>query len=168
MNDLIDRQKAIETLKEYEVVESDNFTRMDSLSMMTVATIANCIEAIEELPSAEPELEEHEWCHDCKEYDQEKHCCHRWTKVIRNTVEEIKTKYWRWIPVTEALPEEKGEYLVSYHPCHWNTVSEKVLVGMDTFRGKTTWAKKKYQKVIAWMPLPEPYKVTDENSSKNN
>lgn len=64
----------------------------------------------------------------------------------------------KWIPVTEALPEEKGEYLVSYHPCHWNTVSEKVLVGMDTFRGKTTWAKKKYQKVIAWMPLPEVYR----------
>ena len=64
----------------------------------------------------------------------------------------------KWIPVTEALPEEKGEYLVSYHPCHWNTVSEKVVVGMDTFRGKTTWAKMKYQKVIAWMPLPEPWK----------
>lgn len=56
MSNLISRQKAIEALKEYEVVESDNFTRMDSLSMMTVATIANCIEAIEELPSAEPEM----------------------------------------------------------------------------------------------------------------
>lgn len=64
----------------------------------------------------------------------------------------------KWISVTEALPEEKGEYLVSYHPCHWNAVSEKVVVGMDTFRGKTTWAKMKYQKVIAWMPLPEPWR----------
>lgn len=64
----------------------------------------------------------------------------------------------KWIPVTEALPEEKGEYLVSYHPCHWNTVSEKVVVGTDTFRGKTTWAKMKYQKVIAWMPLPEAWR----------
>lgn len=34
--------------------------------------------------------EEFEWCHDCKEYDQEAHCCHRWTKVIRNTVEELR------------------------------------------------------------------------------
>ena len=39
MNNLIDREKAIETLKEYEVVESDNFTRTDPVSMMTVATI---------------------------------------------------------------------------------------------------------------------------------
>ena len=45
------------------------------------------------LPSAEPEHEEFEWCHDCKEYDQEKHCCHRWTKVIRQTVEEVKQQY---------------------------------------------------------------------------
>lgn len=30
------------------------------------------------------------WCTDCREYDQEKHCCHRWSKVIRDTVEEMK------------------------------------------------------------------------------
>ena len=29
----------------------------------------------------------------CKEYDQEKHCCHRWTKVIRQTVEDMKKQY---------------------------------------------------------------------------
>ena len=32
----------------------------------------------------------YQWCTDCKEYDQEKHCCHRWSKVIRDTVEEMK------------------------------------------------------------------------------
>lgn len=30
------------------------------------------------------------WCTGCREYDQEKHCCHRWSKVIRDTVEEMK------------------------------------------------------------------------------
>lgn len=34
--------------------------------------------------------EEFEWCTGCKEYDQEKHCCPRWNKVIRNTVGELK------------------------------------------------------------------------------
>lgn len=34
--------------------------------------------------------EEFEWCGDCKEYDQEHHCCHRFTKVIRDTIEELK------------------------------------------------------------------------------
>jgi len=30
------------------------------------------------------------WCTDCREYDQEKHCCHRYSKVIRDTVAEIE------------------------------------------------------------------------------
>lgn len=62
-----------------------------------------------------------------------------------------------WIPCNERLPEEKGEYLVTYHPCYWDIVEPEVRVGIDTFRGKTSWAKKKYQKVIAWKPLPMPW-----------
>lgn len=38
----------------------------------------------------EQESQAFKWCTDCREYDQEKHCCHRWSKVIRNTVEEMK------------------------------------------------------------------------------
>ena len=68
-----------------------------------------------------------------------------------------------WIPVSERLPKEKGEYLVTYHPCYWDTVETTVKVGLDTFRGKTTWAKKKYQRVIAWMPVPEPYKEEQQH-----
>lgn len=33
-----------------------------------------------------------EWCHDCKEYDQQKHYCPRFCRVIRETVEELKSK----------------------------------------------------------------------------
>lgn len=49
--------------------------------------------AIEALVNRMPTIEDpevFEWCTDCKEYDQKKHCCHRWTKSIRNTIEEIK------------------------------------------------------------------------------
>ena len=31
-----------------------------------------------------------EWCTDCKEYDYDKHCCPRWNKVIRKTIEEMQ------------------------------------------------------------------------------
>lgn len=31
----------------------------------------------------------------CKEYDREKHCCHRWPKVIRQAVEEMKAEHER-------------------------------------------------------------------------
>ena len=30
------------------------------------------------------------WCHDCSEYDNEHHCCHRWSHVIRKTVDELQ------------------------------------------------------------------------------
>lgn len=54
------------------------------------------------------QYETYEFCasgeNPCKEYDQEKHCCHRWTKVIRQTVEELKAaeperKKGKWIEV---------------------------------------------------------------------
>lgn len=30
-----------------------------------------------------------EWCHDCKEYDKERHCCPRFSKVIRGALDEV-------------------------------------------------------------------------------
>ena len=45
-------------------------------------------EDIDKMPSAEDES--FEWCTDCKEYDQEAHCCHRWSKMIRKTVDEMQ------------------------------------------------------------------------------
>lgn len=39
---------------------------------------------------AEKMLSFDEWCTDCKEYDKEKHCCPRFNKVIRETIQEIK------------------------------------------------------------------------------
>ena len=71
--------------------------------------------------------------------------------IIRNHMNDD------WIPVNLRLPEEKGVYLVTYHPCYWDNVEAEVRVGIDTFRGKTAWAQRKYQRVIAWRPLPEPY-----------
>ena len=49
----------------------------------------------------EQEPQSFKWCTDCKEYDQEKHCCHRYSKVIRNTVAEIKQE-----PVLDKLRAE--------------------------------------------------------------
>lgn len=64
-----------------------------------------------------------------------------------------------WHRVEEELPKEPGEYIVAYHPCYWDDVKTKVTkVGIDNFRGKSAWAKKKYQRVTHWMEKPEPPK----------
>ena len=33
-------------------------------------------------------MSDFEWCTDCKEYDHEKHCCPRFNKVIRHTLND--------------------------------------------------------------------------------
>lgn len=73
-----------------------------------------------------------------------------------------------WIPVEKRLPEKKDVYLVTYHPCYWDNVYPDIAIGIDTFRGKTTWAKKKFQKVIAWKPLPEPYRRKGARKNDNS
>ena len=77
---------------------------------------------------------EFEWCDTCKEYDQEKHCCHRWTKVIRNTVEEMKQEYIE----REVLDKIKGQiedYLRGVE------ITLEVLVENDPLRPKMEGAK---------------------------
>lgn len=51
MSDLISRQDAVDALKKYQ----DSITETFPISILSVATIANCIEEIVKLPSAEPE-----------------------------------------------------------------------------------------------------------------
>ena len=66
---------------------------------------------------------------------------------------------WR----TDNPPEEKGDYLVTYKSgdmdiARWTN---------DSFfwQGKTTiwhWVCAQYCEVVAWMPLPEPYKEGED------
>ena len=125
------------------------------------------------------EQEFNEWCPDCKEYDKENHCCHRFTKVIRQTVEECKRAYANegWIPVTERLPskEERMEWIdknlggVGYlYPC---LVTRYSSINPDRTKNNPYVAKHYYdgedfvnngeevcsEYIVAWRPLPEPY-----------
>lgn len=64
-----------------------------------------------------------------------------------------------WHRAQVGSPKEAGEYIVAYHPCYWDDVDTEVTrVGIDNFRGKSAWAKKKFQRVTHWMEKPEPPK----------
>ena len=56
----------------------------------------------------------------------------------------------RWIPVTERLPEEDGDYLTT----KINDFDEPIL-GMTYYRKGWGWSTS--YKITAWMPLPKPY-----------
>ena len=57
--------------------------------------ITLCTVAAKAQASVEPGIDE--WCTDCREYDQEKHSCPRFNRVIRETVEEAKQKTGKWV-----------------------------------------------------------------------
>ena len=65
--------------------------------------------------------EEYEWCTECKEYDQEKHCCPRWNRFIRKTVEELeehyKPKRGEWIVHESRTVVDEG--FVDFYPTEY-------------------------------------------------
>lgn len=90
-------------------------------------------------------------CENCKYEDRlqtEQPCC----SCIHNAVERFEPKESRWIPVKHRLPKLREEVLVTSRnyvvhkgwriPAGWR---------VDTYVIKNT-------EIIAWMPLPAPYK----------
>lgn len=57
----------------------------------------------------------------------------------------------KWIPVTERLPKENGDYLVTGRK---GAVNKRKY---EDGRWYGNWA------IVAWMPLPEPWKGGDES-----
>lgn len=74
---------------------------------------------------------------------------------------EVKPEL-KWIPVSERLPEEYGNYLVTTH-------DGNVDIGTIDPKNKNMWTACDADgfywlgNVVAWMPLPEPYREEGEN-----
>ena len=69
-----------------------------------------------------------EWCTDCKEYDHEKQCYHRWNRVIKNVVDEVREKYDERTAKVETVEKpnvykcgECGQY---FHSTAWGSPVE--------------------------------------------
>lgn len=110
---------AIKALEQQPSEDCISRQAVDELSKELVHTtrdkadfLCNFWEGLRKLPPVQPKYNTSEWCHDCKEYDQNKHCCPRLNRVIRNAVEEAKkTKVGHWV---KTLKEVMGEGYMWY------------------------------------------------------
>lgn len=83
-------------------------------------------------------------------------------EVIEELIEELKPK---WVPVSERLPEDEIDVLI----CNANGDIEISRGSYSTeLKNEFIWYTSgwRFGKVIAWMPLPESYKVGSENSNE--
>ena len=93
------------------------------------------LNGVDTMPSVTPqEPQTFKWCTDCKEYDQEKHCCHRWSKTIRDTVEEMKQEYIE----REVLDKIRAQIKSNLRGVE---ITLEVLVENDPLRPKMEGAK---------------------------
>ena len=169
--DLIDRQAAIEDIR--TMIPKDARLNIKWIEMWLM-----------QLPSAQPERRYDEWCTDCKEYDKEKHCCPRWNRVIRTTLQEAR-RTGRWIPASERLPEDLEEVNITFTNLepepYYDFIKGKRFTGSAVFyKGEWYWYSSitvdvlneygRYDsekidesiKIIAWQSLPEPYREVEE------
>jgi hypothetical protein len=145
----MNNQQAINLLKGLEQ-SLDDYCELNDEGKTAFGMAITALELFgnsERLPSAQPPMID-EWCDDCKEYDSEKHCCPRWNRVIRQTAEDMKAAQPHWIPVTERLPEYRTQALTIHKDGDY-----EINHVIDEEDGE--WF---LDGVIAWMPLPEPYK----------
>ena len=115
----------------------------------------------------------------CKEHGIDRSISMEMVRIRLHDLPPVTPKQ-RWIPVSERLPKKEGEYLL------WGRVTEDE-EGYYSFIGDFdsdcekfgVWEEQfdrstlgclgseffEYYKVIAWMPLPKPYKAESEEQA---
>lgn len=125
--------------------------------------VEKLIDRLEELRKAESDREDYSDNHDY--YDDWKYAFEdgasdgrhyayvKSIKIIKELAEEYKdvpdTNVGKWIPVSEALPDEEGSYLVTFNDGY---VSSAPFYDEDW----ELWCDS--GEPVAWQPLPQPYK----------
>ena len=120
-----------------------------------------CSKAIEIVKQEAAEYEEcYKDCGECEAYDKEKYHCPKFCKVIKETVKEIEENHNGWIPCSEHQPEEAGTYNVTaYDGRILRSTHAKWQPRLKSWNLTGTMA---YWKIIAWQPLPLPYRSKGE------
>lgn len=100
-------------------------------------------------------------------------CMRNASKTDKN--DRIKVSVAGWIPVSERLPEKYGTYLVAWKPCGMSEGDIIKRCGKPHYYemleydpdDEALWIETIEQAdgeyvILAWMPLPEPYRESEE------
>ena len=77
-------------------------------------------------------------------------------QLREHIIDLICKEVCHWIPVSERLPEKIGHFLMTDDSGGMASVGESFFIPND--EGEPFW---EFSNVVAWMPLPEPYKEVD-------
>ena len=70
----------------------------------------------------------------------------------------IELKQGEWIPCSERLPREQGQYLVTFPLFDGDPCAHVLSFCKGKFyETNDEWGDVEYDDVTAWMPLPKPY-----------
>ena len=145
-SDLISRQSAIDALDDEIIITGVDNAKAVQQYIHRVSV------KLHDLPSAQPEPSD---------------VARDIATIIENEKDmRVVLQQPKWIPCSERLPEGYGNYLVSIkgEEPDIGTINPKDERGWSLCDATGFyWASEKKLGVIAWMPLPEPYKEdTDE------
>ena len=180
-SDCISRQAAIDAALEFFVEFLGGAFHEDDQKIL--------MKRMNELPSAQPERKNGKWvncytdgfgnmckCSECgaridiQEKFRSFFCYHCGTDMREDVLPPVQPEP-HWIPCKERMPEEYGEYRIT-----WTTsASKKRFVGDSEYEVTSEWDDEHYRfkgewllddyiknypdvKVIAWKPLEEPYR----------
>ena len=96
-------------------------------------------------------------------FNTEAEAIEAWNRAMGGNDINVPTK---WIPISERLPEEDEEVLVTVRfdgyrdvkPCVYVEVANRIGDKWTSFTDEFKGARRNHH-VIAWMPLPEPYRA---------
>ena len=146
VKDCISRKAAIDAIMDADVCVTWNgvISDDDAVDIAIKSTKGSVISSIVNMPSAQPDMSEYS------------------DKLWRNAYERGRAEAQpRWIPCSERLPKkERRTYWVctdaeTQHECRWTNNRFGMTVSDEW--GWNVFDTPQYTKVIAWMPLPEPY-----------
>ena len=174
--ELIDRQQAIDALKEHRALYCDNtpktFSKLSYVEKSRVDELDTAIATLVNLPTVQPFATDENvgdaisrqavidalkrFKPEIIPYEKARWYVEETIDTMHNRFEELPTiqPEPQWIPCSERLPEKPGYYITSNE---YGGVTE------DFYCDDYFWnADRNAYKVIAWMPKPEHYKPNNK------